>query len=79
MLSVVAGAASPSAVTGRNLLLLLPIAVIEVGLLVLALVDIANPERRVVGGSKLVWVLVVVLVSTTGPLIYLLFGHQHDA
>ena len=58
------------------LLLVLPLAVIEVGLLVFALVDLLRPERRVLGGSKLVWALVIVLIGTIGPLVYLLVGRR---
>jgi hypothetical protein len=57
-------------------LLLLPLAVLEIGLLVWALVDLLRPERRVLGGSKLVWALVIVLIGTFGPIIYLLVGRR---
>jgi hypothetical protein len=58
------------------LVLLLPIALIQLGLLVYALVDLLRPERRVVGGSKLAWALVIVLVNFIGPLVYLLAGRK---
>ena len=57
-------------------LLLLPIALIELGLLVYALVDLLKPERRVIGGSKLVWGLVIVLINGIGPLLYLIVGRR---
>jgi hypothetical protein len=57
-------------------LLLLPIALIELGLLVYALVDLLRPERRVLGGSKLVWGLVIVLINGIGPLLYLIVGRR---
>ena len=58
------------------LLLLLPIVLIELGLLVYALVDLLKPERRVVGGSKLAWALVIVLINVIGPLLYLIVGRR---
>lgn len=58
------------------LLLLLPLALIELGLLVYTLVDLLRPERHVLGGSKLVWALVIVLIGTIGPLLYLLVGRR---
>ena len=61
---------------GQILLLLLPIAVIQVGLLVFALRDLLNPERRVRGGNKLVWGLIIVLVNLIGPLVYFLVGRE---
>ena len=57
-------------------LLVLPLALIELGLLVYALVDLLKPDRRVVGGSKLVWGLVIVLVNVIGPLLYLVVGRR---
>ena len=60
------------------LLILLPIVVIEVGLVVFSLVDLFKPERHVVGNSKLVWALVIVLIGTIGPVVYLLAGRKQD-
>jgi len=61
---------------GQILLLLIPIAVIQVGLLVFALRDLLNPQRRVMGGNKLVWGLIIVLVNLIGPLVYFLVGRE---
>jgi len=60
------------------LLILLPIVVIELGLVVFSLVDLFKPERRVVGNNKLVWALVIVLVGTIGPIVYLLAGRKQN-
>ena len=58
------------------LLILLPLVLIELGLVVVSLVDLLKPERRVTGGNKLVWALVIVLVGTIGPIVYLLAGRK---
>ena len=58
------------------LLILLPLVVIELGLVVFSLVDLFKPERRVVGNNKLVWALIIVLVGTIGPIVYLLAGRK---
>jgi Phospholipase_D-nuclease N-terminal len=60
------------------LLILLPLAVIELGLVVFSLVDLFKPERRVIGDNKLVWALVIVLVGTIGPIVYLLAGRKQS-
>lgn len=60
------------------LLILLPLVLIELGLVVFSLVDLFRPERRVVGNNKLVWVLVIVLVGTIGPIVYLLAGRKQN-
>jgi hypothetical protein len=60
------------------LLILLPIVVIELGLVVFSLVDLFKPERRVIGENKLVWALVIVVVGTIGPIVYLLAGRKQN-
>jgi hypothetical protein len=60
------------------LLILLPLVVIELGLVVFSLVDLFKSDRRVVGGNKLVWALIIVLVSTIGPIVYLLAGRKQS-
>lgn len=57
-------------------LILLPLVLIELGLVVFSLVDLFKPERRVVGNNKLIWALIIVLVGTIGPIVYLLAGRK---
>ena len=61
-----------------TLLILLPLVVIEFGLVVFSLVDLLKPERRVIGDNKLVWGLIIVLVGTIGPIVYLLAGRKQN-
>jgi hypothetical protein len=63
---------------GQLLLLLTPIIVVELVLLVIALRDLLKPERRVRGDSKLMWGLIIVLISLFGPLLYLSVGRQEE-
>ena len=60
------------------LLILLPLLVIELGLVVFSLVDLFKPERQVIGDNKLVWALIIVLVGTIGPIVYLLAGRKQN-
>jgi hypothetical protein len=60
------------------LLLVLPIVLIEIGLLIFALRDLLRPERRVRGDSKLVWGLVIVFISLLGPILYLTVGRLEE-
>ena len=55
---------------------LIPLILIDLGLIVYCLIDLARPERRVRGGSKLLWALIILLVSTFGPLVYLFLGRE---
>jgi hypothetical protein len=58
--------------------LLIPIILLELGLLVWALLDIIRRER-VKGGNKVVWILVIVLINIIGPIVYFLFGREEDS
>ena len=60
------------------LLLVLPIVIIELGLLVVALRDLLRPERRVRGESKLMWGLIIVFVGMLGPIVYLTIGREEE-
>ena len=57
-------------------LILLPLVVIEIGLVVFSLIDLFRPERQVLGDNKLIWALVILLVGTIGPIVYLLVGRK---
>ena len=56
--------------------LLIPIIVIQLGLMIAALVDLERDERRVRGGSKLVWAVVIVFVNILGPILYFVAGRE---
>ena len=57
------------------LLALLPLILILLGLEIFALVDLARRDpKQVQGGKKWVWVLIILLLSTIGPIIYLVAG-----
>ncbi len=58
------------------LLALIPLVLIDLGMVIFCIVDLYRPERHVRGGNKLIWLLVIVLVSTFGWLAYLLFGRE---
>jgi hypothetical protein len=53
---------------------LIPILLLQLALLVAALVDLARRERT--RGPKWVWVLVILLGSLIGPIIYFLVGRE---
>ncbi len=57
---------------------LVPLIAIQVVLIVIALRDLARPERRVRGGDRRVWVLVIVLGEILGPLLYLAVGRIEE-
>ena len=60
--------------TPTTLLLLLPLVVLQFGLLLLAVFDLLRDERQVRGGNKGVWAVVIVFVSLIGPILYFLAG-----
>lgn len=64
--------------TFQILELLTPLILIELALKLIALLDLEKDDRRVRGGNKIVWALVILLVSLFGPLLYLVFGRIED-
>jgi hypothetical protein len=56
--------------------LLIPIILIELGLMIAALVDlIRRPQTR---GPKWVWVLVIILINLVGPIVYFVAGRKDE-
>ncbi len=62
--------------TEQIIALLIPIIVIQLGLIVAALYDLEREERRVRGGNKLVWVLIIVFLNIIGPIVYFVAGRE---
>jgi Phospholipase_D-nuclease N-terminal len=62
--------------TGQILLLVLPIAILELALLGLAIRDLLKDERHVRGGNKALWALVIVFISLLGPIVYFVIGRE---
>ena len=62
--------------TGQLIALAVPLVAVQLGLMVVALRDLLKPDRQVVGGSKLVWGLVIVFGEMIGPAVYLLLGRR---
>jgi Phospholipase_D-nuclease N-terminal len=60
----------------RLLFALVPLVLLDLGMVVYSIVDLYQPDRRVRGGNKLLWLLVILLVSTLGWLVYLLVGRE---
>jgi len=56
--------------------LLIPIILLQFGLLLFALVDLAR--RAQTRGPKWVWLLVILFISIIGPIIYLMAGRQEE-
>ena len=66
----------PDLKTEQIVALLLPIVIIQLGLMIAALIDLEKEERHVRGGSKLVWAVVIVFLNIVGPLVYFLAGRE---
>jgi hypothetical protein len=58
----------------KYLPLIIPLVVIQLGLMIYCLVDLAKREKT--KGPKWLWVIVVILGELIGPVIYLLFGRD---
>jgi len=60
----------------RFLPLLIPLVLLELGLMVAALLDLTKREQT--RGPKWMWVLIVVLVNMVGPIAYFLVGRLEE-
>ena len=63
---------------GTLIAVLAPLIILDVVLIVAALYDLTRPNRRVRGDSKVVWALIVIFVSTIGPILYFLAGREPE-
>jgi hypothetical protein len=54
--------------------LLIPIVILQFGLMIAALVDILKREKT--KGPKWVWILAIVFVNLFGPILYFLIGRN---
>jgi hypothetical protein len=64
--------------TGALIAVLLPLLILQLVLLVAALYDLTRPNRRVKGDSKVMWALIIIFVSTIGPILYFLAGREPE-
>jgi len=55
---------------------LIPVILIQFGLMIVALVDVLRREHT--RGPKWVWILVIVLVNYMGPIIYFVIGRKDE-
>lgn len=61
---------------GRLLIaVILPLLLIQLALIVWALVDLFKRDR-VKGGSKVLWVIVILVFEFLGPILYLAWGRE---
>lgn len=58
--------------------ILLPLLALQVILMGVALRDLLQQDRRVKGGDKRIWALVIVLGQLLGPLVYLAVGREDE-
>jgi ABC-2 type transport system ATP-binding protein len=59
-------------------LLVIPFVLLYLGLMLYALYDLFQEDRRVRGDSKIIWALVIAFVNMIGPLIYLFVGRDES-
>jgi hypothetical protein len=60
----------------KYLPLLIPLTIIQFGLMVLALVDLLRREKP--RGPKWIWVLIIIFVNIFGPIIYFVIGREEE-
>ena len=56
--------------------LLIPIVLLELGLMILALIDLS--KRTATRGPRWAWIVIIVLFNLIGPILYFLFGRREE-
>jgi len=56
--------------------LLIPLFLIQLGLMIAALVDLIKREKT--KGPKWMWIIIVVFVNMIGPIVYFVVGHEEE-
>lgn len=64
-------------IDAMEIALILPLVIIQLGLMAFALRDLLK-RKRVKGGNKLVWGIVIVIVNIIGPILYLIIGREEE-
>lgn len=57
--------------------ILIPIVVLEIGLMIYALIHILK-HNKFKFGNKVMWIVVVVLIQIIGPVFYLMIGKDDE-
>src|SRR3954466_5062392 len=65
---------SLTSIDPQLLALLVPVILLQLGLLVAAIVDLLRDDRAVRGGNKGLWAVIIVFVNLIGPILYFLVG-----
>jgi hypothetical protein len=60
----------------KYLPLLIPLALVQLGLMVFALIDLIRREKT--RGPKWVWALVILFVNMIGPIVYFIVGREEE-
>ena len=63
---------------GLLAVIFLPLLFIQLILIVVALRDLLGPERRVRGGNKWLWAVIIVIGELLGPLLYFALGRENE-
>jgi hypothetical protein len=62
---------------GQLIALLIPLVLVELGLLGFALYDLVK-RKRVRGGNKWLWGIIIVVVEIFGPILYFVLGREEE-
>lgn len=63
--------------SSSDILILLPIVLIEIGLAVAAMIDLVRREK-VAGDNKILWGAIILFIGIIGPIVYFVFGRKED-
>jgi hypothetical protein len=68
----------PSASLPQMLIVMVVLLVLDLAVAMYFLQDLYRPERRVAGGDKTFWAVIILLGSIVGWIAYLYFGRENE-
>ena len=68
--------ANYAAMDAATIALILPLVLLNYGLVIYAVYDLFQEDRRVRGDSKIIWALIIAFVNGFGPLLYFFVGRD---
>lgn len=63
--------------TSKLIMIIAPILLLQIALAIYALVDLRKHDVKI--GTKVMWVFIVIFLSTIGPILYFLIGRKENA
>lgn len=63
--------------TSKLIMIIAPFVLLQFALALYALLDLRKHDVKI--GTKIMWVFIIILINTVGPILYFLIGRKQNA